>query len=381
MTKDADFKGLVRNRMSLTGERYTTARAALIDTGTDLELPLLRRAFGLKTSYAVDYDGQPTMAPAEAVEYLFRRVRASGRAVNVYLENGSRLHLWTADERHRAGSAYATPECDSLVDAVAHDCAGLAILERHGRSSSESLAGPESVAPRYAFVAESWAESYLLAASVPLSGYLRSIRDFVASRWVLQGGEPASAEVTISDDPFADDQRYRRLRIVGGPPRTQLGRFVVMGATEQTLRLVESGARLPTSGADDQTPERALHTQRQWLDAARALDERHRRPGDREVLDAWETSLDQAVADNDEQALDVCSGEEVDRAVTVAPQTTRARQRGAFIAVCKRNRRDYTVDWTHLKLNDVSNRTVRCLDPLNANDERADRLLASIDAG
>ena len=66
------------------------------------------------------------------------------------------------------------------------------------------------------------------------------------------------------------------------------------------------------------------------------------------------------------------------RAMEVPPQTTRARLRGAFIAAAKEARRDYTVDWVHLKLNDQAQRTVLCKDPLVAVDDRVDRLIASL---
>ncbi len=60
------------------------------------------------------------------------------------------------------------------------------------------------------------------------------------------------------------------------------------------------------------------------------------------------------------------------------PQTTRARLRGEFIRRAKERRRDYTVDWVHLKLNDQAQRTVLCKDPFKAHDERVERLIASL---
>jgi proteasome accessory factor A len=61
-----------------------------------------------------------------------------------------------------------------------------------------------------------------------------------------------------------------------------------------------------------------------------------------------------------------------------APSTTRARLRGAFIKAAKEKRRDFTVDWVHLKLNDQAQRTVLCKDPFKAYDERVDRLIESL---
>lgn len=69
------------------------------------------------------------------------------------------------------------------------------------------------------------------------------------------------------------------------------------------------------------------------------------------------------------------------RAMVTPPQTTRAKMRGEFIQAAHQYGRDYSVDWVHLKLNDVPATTVMCRDPLVARDERVDRLLAGIRAG
>ena len=60
------------------------------------------------------------------------------------------------------------------------------------------------------------------------------------------------------------------------------------------------------------------------------------------------------------------------------PQTTRARLRGEFIRKAKERKRDYTVDWVHLKLNDQAQRTVLCKDPFKSHDERVERLIATL---
>ncbi len=65
-------------------------------------------------------------------------------------------------------------------------------------------------------------------------------------------------------------------------------------------------------------------------------------------------------------------------AKNVPPQTTRARLRGEFIRRAQEKRRDFTVDWVHLKLNDQAQRTVLCKDPFRSVDERVDKLIASM---
>ena len=72
--------------------------------------------------------------------------------------------------------------------------------------------------------------------------------------------------------------------------------------------------------------------------------------------------------------------EAIDEATTTPPQTTRARLRGAFIKRAKERKRDYTVDWVHLKLNDQAQRTVLCKDPFKSRDDRVERLIAVSDS-
>jgi len=74
----------------------------------------------------------------------------------------------------------------------------------------------------------------------------------------------------------------------------------------------------------------------------------------------------------------VATDQDINQAVEHPPQTTRARLRGEFIKKAKEKKRDYTVDWVHLKLNDQAQRTVLCKDPFKARDERVEKLIASL---
>ena len=69
---------------------------------------------------------------------------------------------------------------------------------------------------------------------------------------------------------------------------------------------------------------------------------------------------------------------DIDLAIEQPPATTRARLRGEFIRKAKERKRDYTVDWVHLKLNDQAQRTVLCKDPFKAYDERVEKLIESL---
>ena len=48
------------------------------------------------------------------------------------------------------------------------------------------------------------------------------------------------------------------------------------------------------------------------------------------------------------------------------------------LKAAKAKKRDFTVDWVHLKLNDQAQRTVLCKDPFRAVDERVEKLIESL---
>jgi proteasome accessory factor A len=77
-------------------------------------------------------------------------------------------------------------------------------------------------------------------------------------------------------------------------------------------------------------------------------------------------------------AATVVSDDDITAAMTVAPQTTRAKLRGEFVAAAQDAGRDYTVDWVHLKLNDQAQRTVLLKDPFRNTDDRVDKLIESL---
>ena len=95
-----------------------------------------RRIFGIENEYGVTCTlrGQRRLSPDEVARYLFRKVVSWGRSSNVFLENGSRLYLDVGSHPE-----YATPECDSIYDAVVHDKAGERILESLAASAEERL--------------------------------------------------------------------------------------------------------------------------------------------------------------------------------------------------------------------------------------------------
>jgi proteasome accessory factor A len=70
----------------------------------------------------------------------------------------------------------------------------------------------------------------------------------------------------------------------------------------------------------------------------------------------------------------------VDAAVETPPATTRARLRGRFVSAAHAARRDFTVDWVHLRVNDQAGRAVVLKDPFAHESERAEALIAALSA-
>jgi Pup-ligase protein len=214
----------------------------------------------------------------------------------------------------------------------------------------------------------------------------------LATRWVYgRVVAPPVPQAALSAASFADESRYRRLKVTGaGPSLSQQATFLEVAATEQVLRLAESsvGVSLDHRGYTGLTD--AVRTQRAYLAAARRI---RRRPEDDIILGAWQAALENhedsraaATEGNDSAGAaslshagtSIATATQIESAVELPPQTTRARLRGLFIKTAKDHRRNFTVDWTHLKLNDSASRTVRCADPLSANSETAERLIDSI---
>ena len=101
------------------------------------------RIYGLETEYGITctLKGQRRLTPDEVARYLFRSVVQWGRSSNVFLENGGRLYLDVGSHPE-----FATPECDSIVDACRYEKAGELILNdlvrnAEGRMRDEGIRG------------------------------------------------------------------------------------------------------------------------------------------------------------------------------------------------------------------------------------------------
>lgn len=450
-----------------------------------------RRIMGIETEYGVTCTlrGQRRLSPDEVARYLFRRVVSWGRSSNVFLANGARLYLDVGSHPE-----YATPECDSLADLVAHDKAGERILEQLLGSAEQRLHDEGIRGDVYLFrnntdsPGNSYGchENYLTNRSDDLAHYSEVLIPFLVSRQIYAGAgkvintsrgshfsvsqraehiwEGVSSATTRSrpiintrDEPHADAERFRRLHvIVGDTNMSEYSTYLKVGATLLMLRMLED----PTVVLRDMTLENpiraireishdltgrarvrlangrevsSLEIQAEYLERALRYAANHElNLQEKQALQMWEhvmvgleddpmtlgRELDWVIKyqlveayrerhnlapDDARLALLDLQYHDIDRsrsvfyklqrrglvermvddyaiaeAVDLAPQTTRARLRGEFIRRAKERKRDYTVDWVHLKLNDQTQRSVLCKDPFLAHDERVQHLIDSL---
>jgi proteasome accessory factor A len=452
-----------------------------------------RRIFGIETEYGVTctFRGQRRLSPDEVARYLFRRVVSWGRSSNVFLRNGARLYLDVGSHPE-----YATPECDDILDLVAHDKAGERILESllvdaERRLREEGIAGDvylfknntDSAGNSYGCH-----ENYLVGRQGEFSRLADALIPFLVSRQIIVGAgkvlqTPRGAVYSVSqraehiwegissattrsrpiintrDEPHADAERYRRLHvIVGDSNMSETTTMLKLGSADLVLQMIEHGTVLRDMTLEnpiraireishDPTGQKtvrlangrelsALQIQSEYYERAADFAERrgiqdHQVHG--RVLDLWGRAIEAIrvgnlsaiereidwviklrllerymakhslplssprIAQLDLAYHDISRGRglyyllaqkgAVARVTTdlasfeaksVPPQTTRAKLRGDFIKRAQERRRDFTVDWVHLKLNDQAQRTVLCKDPFRSVDERVDKLIASM---
>ncbi len=67
-------------------------------------------------------------------------------------------------------------------------------------------------------------------------------------------------------------------------------------------------------------------------------------------------------------------------AMSIPPQSTRAKVRGDFIRFAQAKNRAYTVDWTYLKLNGYWEETILCMDPFKSTNLRVNELMEQLPA-
>ncbi len=250
-----------------------------------------RRIIGLETEYGVSFtdDGQRRLSPDELARHLFRHVISWGRSSNLFLENGARLYLDVGSHPE-----YATPECDSPLDAVIHEKAGDRIVHELALKTARALAeeGIEGSIHVFRNNTDSAGNSYgshenylverqgdfqrLAGALIPFlvtrqlyagaGKVLRSARGstFVLSQRAEHMWEGLSSATTRSrpiintrDEPHADAERYRRLHvIVGDSNMSEYTTWLRLATCDLVVRMLEEGGAAPSFVLD--SPTRAI---------------------------------------------------------------------------------------------------------------------------
>ncbi|MEA3511321.1 MAG: Pup--protein ligase [Actinomycetota bacterium] len=449
-----------------------------------------RRIYGIENEYGVTctLHGQRRLSPDEVARYLFRRVVSWGRSSNVFLENGARLYLDVGSHPE-----YATPECDSLSDLIAHDKAGERILEGLVESAEERLTEEGIRGDIYLFknntdsAGNSYGchENYLVGRQDDFQRIIDTLIPFFVSRQIFAGAgkllhtaqgtvysiaqraehiwEGSSSATTRSrpiintrDEPHADAELYRRLHVIAGDSNmSEYATYAKVGTTAALLQMLEDDVvfrdmtlenpiRAIREISRDQTCRRpvrlangrelsALDMQWEYLDRTLRYARTRGFPPEvdraigmwehlltglekdpmtlsrevdwvakRQLLDQYSTRHDLPLSSPKMSLLDlayhdvnrqrglyyilerrglmdrVVTDGQIEAAMTAPPPTTRARLRGDFIKAAKLRKRDFTVDWVHLKLNDQAQRTIVCKDPFRAIDERVEKLISSL---
>ena len=236
---------------------------------------LQRRIFGIETEYGltcVAPDGTRRLTPDDAARYLFKKVVQWGKSSNVFLSNGSRLYLDVGSHPE-----YATCECDSFEDAIAHERAGDAILHQMAVEAEDAMRAEGVDGKVFLFknntdsAGNSYGchENYLVGRSGDFADMARFLVPFFITRQLIVGAgkvvqtakgahfaisqradhmwDGVSSATTRSrpiintrDEPHADAELYRRMHvIVGDSSMSQTTNLLKIASTHALLCFLE----------------------------------------------------------------------------------------------------------------------------------------------
>jgi len=234
-----------------------------------------RRIYGLENEYGIictsDRRGGKALSIQNAVMYLFREIISGRMYPDVFLENGARFY-----QDIGCHPEYATPECDNVIDLVAHDKAGERIIERLSANAerkmrSDGFLGKISVfknntdTPGNTYGCH---ENYLMDRRVSFRQLASQLIPFFVTRQVFAGAgkvKPTNRgsysisqraqhireEISIAtttargiintrDEPHADREKYRRLHvIVGDSNMSEFATYLKVGTTAVVLQMIE----------------------------------------------------------------------------------------------------------------------------------------------
>ena len=250
-----------------------------------------RRVFGIETEYGLSFTlgGQRRLSPDEVARHLFRGVVTWGRSSNVFLENGARLYLDVGSHPE-----YATPECDSPLEAIVHERAGDRMLHDLAVRTGALLAeeGVHGTVRVFRNNTDSAGnsygshENYLVDRVGDFGRLVDGMVPFLVTRQVFAGAgkvlpSPRGATFVLSqradhiwerhssattrarpiintrDEPHADAERFRRLHvIVGDSNMSDYAAWLRLATTDLVIRLLEEQGSLVVPELAD--PMRAI---------------------------------------------------------------------------------------------------------------------------
>lgn len=247
---------------------------------------------GLETEFGIVHTTHAgaALSPDETARRLFRPIVEWGRSSNVFLPNGARLYLDVGSHPE-----YATAECATLEDAVAHDRAGELIVDDMRQKLEAQLSAEGIGGSVYLFknnvdsAGNSFGshENYMIARSTRFARLVAHLIPFLVTRQVMTGagrvhpqgptafgqrtfsahaGQPsysfsqradhiwedssssttrARPLINTRDEPHGDAERFRRLHvIVGDSTVSSTTTALRLGTTDLMLRMIEAGHAL-----------------------------------------------------------------------------------------------------------------------------------------
>ena len=237
---------------------------------------------GIETEYglmcASTEGGTPPLDPEETAAELFRAVLESGLSTNAFLANGARLYLDVG-----AHPEYATAECRTVADLVAHDRAGELLFAGMAAEANERLAARGVPGRIHLFknnldaAGNSYGchENYLVRRRPDYRARISTMLPFFVTRQIVAGagclrrGEDGVTRFAFSqradqmwdaissastrsrpmintrDEPHGDPELYRRMHVIVGDSNVaEPATALKVAATEALLVLVEDGAVL-----------------------------------------------------------------------------------------------------------------------------------------
>jgi len=412
---------------------------------------------------------------------------------DVFLENGARFY-----QKEGLRPEYATPECDNVIELIAHDKAGERIIERLSTTAerkmrSDGFYGKISVfknntdTPGNTYLCH---ENYLMDRRVSFRQLASQLIPFFVTRQVFTGAgklmptnrgryvisqrakyirEEISLDTTTApqgiifthDEPHADREKYRRLHVtVGDSNMSEFATFLKVGTTAIVLRMIEDNfirQRLALRDSvkaireisEDTTCTHkielengkrlsAVELQWQYFECAKQYFEQSELDSITEqVMEKWEyvlkhlardpSSLDRELdwaikkklietyvasrnlnwdsaevlmfdlqyhnirkdgeksktglyykLEKNDKVERIVTDEQVDKAMHLPPETTRAKFRGRFVKLANERKILCGVNWSYIQLYEPYQKLFLSTDPLKSEYEEASRMIYSI---